>query len=190
MNDGAMRPKGGEPAEAEWVERLRSLPRRWFGEGREVRPTQQAARLMLILVAGGLLLMSLADLFAPPGSREIAGTAGGARGEEPALRVEGARPEGATGEVEALEARLAGDLESALAQVRGAGEVTIRVTLAGGFVSRYATEERANRNRTEERDASGGTREVEESEEATTRPWPRPAPEARRRSRSSASAPR
>ncbi len=68
--------------------------------------------------------------------------------------------------VAALERQVAADLERVLSRVDGVGAVRVRVALAGGLERQYASDRDVRRSTTEEKDRTGGTRVIDQVEEA------------------------
>ncbi len=138
-------------------------------EGRIKGQTLKALWLLGLVVVIGIGLMSLADLLRPaagvPGAHvEVAPSAGRAG-------TAGAASQGPTGglsTVDELKAMLEEDLERILSRVEGAGKVTVAVFLEAGATYVYGYDTTESTQRTEERDASGGTRVVTQTDTIRT----------------------
>ncbi|HEY8450306.1 MAG TPA: hypothetical protein VIL95_07505, partial [Bacillota bacterium] len=113
------------------------------------------------LVAGGLvglLLVLIGNALTPADHDERP------RATTPPPTVSGGtgEPAAALGTIPALEQALSAQLESILAGIEGAGEVRAWVTLDGGMEQVYARDFDETTRRTEENDAQGGKRLIEE----------------------------
>lgn len=107
---------------------------------------------LIILGLVGVLLLAFGSLYDPAPARQQPAPAA-----EPARAAPSPR-----GYEEALEAKLA----NLLAQVKGAGAVTVSITLENGVAQEYAKNVVRETRTIQERDTGGGTRTTTESKES------------------------
>lgn len=124
-------------------------------------------RILLIGVVGIALLLSSTFL-----SRDGYQTTG-RRGGEPARTETGGMPV-PDGGFNAVEQGLARELERVLVQVKGAGRVTVSVTLTASSQRVVATNESAKTRESEEQDVGGGRRFVREEDRGVQVAYMRP----------------
>lgn len=156
-----------QPGWAAWLGRLGGSEVVWLKD-REWRRLRYAAAAV---AAGLALLLLLGEIGRGPatgGRPGAGGWAGGAASTGVPAGPPAGGEAGAAGEmaVAALERQVAADLERVLSRIAGAGEVHVRVALAGGLERLYAGDRDLRRSTTEERDRTGGTRVIEQVEEA------------------------
>lgn len=121
-------------------------------------PQRRMVRYAIAAAAAGLLLLVLVEgAPAPAVPAPALEGAGIQRPGEPAVDDNA---------VMRMEKEMAADLERILGQVEGAGLVKVQVALAGALEREYASDQTVNRTTTEERDRSGGSRLVNQVEEA------------------------
>lgn len=122
---------------------------RWLWQGK-----QPPLVWLGVLAVAGVVLLSLSSLAGdagsppPPGAKIVSG--------EPR---DGGRETG----LAAVERELEERLEAALGQIEGVGDVSATVTLAVGPQREYASNVRSDQRTTNEKDQSGGTRVITES---------------------------
>lgn len=135
-----------------------SLPRWPF-----LRPAQwRLSRWFLLAVAGGVLLMTVGNLFT-----------GGPAAQPPApgATTEGFGPGGDGWAMSQAENRLAALLADRLSRVDGAGRVAVLVTLDTAEEHVFAEDADRTVRRTEESDPQGGRRQITETDERVQVLW-------------------
>lgn len=104
----------------------------------------------------GTLLLSIGNI-AEPGNRKL--------GAHPPVQETAAKENVQTSELFTTARALESELEAILEQVEGVGRVKVSVSLAATPIKEYATNTRATKRNTEEKDKSGGTRVTTETNE-------------------------
>lgn len=125
------------------------------------RPVWKKLNVMLLVAAGGILLILLANTFSTGENSDK-----GPIGAEPAEKQsETVVLSNTSSDIAALENTLAGKTEEILSQIEGVGDVRVTVNLASTTEKEYAVNTTTSNKETNENDQKGGVRTITEVDE-------------------------